>query len=302
MPFCMSQSIANVRTPLVVTLGQDFDRGGQATGGPHRPGWLQAHRSISRIYEANLASNDNPPPAAPSVDRTWRAAAEVAAVVDAGKVAIKHYRVQTLPCAHPYGSSWRPTAQIRCTPYIPGQASRSGGHQDSLMTRTWSRSAIPRQALHARFTRPGSPATGVRAEVVSPATEDFIVPPSTAPRICRAFQSGSNAAGPDSRHQPVCRLRDHTRWRGLIGTSNSLVSLAPTSTTITRRWRKPDRQRLPSAGQAVGTDCWVAVVEADQAGCTETRRQLGARCRALPLPVATADCHCRRCFLAPPCY
>ncbi len=144
---------------------------------------LQA-RSVSRIYEAIVigvitsGGTIDAPIGRHGVQR------QKMAVVDAGKVAVSHYRVLERFRAHTHtrvkletGRTHQirvhmshigyPWSAIRST---VGASGFPGGQPDPGP----DSSRVPRQALHARFLELDHPATGVRMKWESPLPEDFL--------------------------------------------------------------------------------------------------------------------------------
>ncbi len=145
---------------------------------------LQA-RSVSRIYEAIVigvitsGGTIDAPIGRHGVQR------QKMAVVDAGKVAVSHYRVLERFRAHTYTRVKLETGrthQIRVHmshigyPLVgdPVYGGRFRIPPVASQTLVQTLREFPRQALHARFLELDHPATGVRMKWESPLPEDFL--------------------------------------------------------------------------------------------------------------------------------
>ncbi|HHK0097571.1 TPA: 23S rRNA pseudouridine(1911/1915/1917) synthase RluD [Pseudomonas aeruginosa] len=145
---------------------------------------LQA-RSVSRIYEAIVigvitsGGTIDAPIGRHGVQR------QKMAVVDAGKVAVSHYRVLERFRAHPHTRVKLETGrthQIRVHmshigyPLVgdPVYGGRFRIPPVASQTLVQTLREFPRQALHARFLELDHPATGVRMKWESPLPEDFL--------------------------------------------------------------------------------------------------------------------------------
>lgn len=145
---------------------------------------LQA-RSVSRIYEAIVigvitsGGTIDAPIGRHGVQR------QKMAVVDAGKVAVSHYRVLERFRAHTHtrvkletGRTHQIRVHMSHIGYpLVGDPVYGGRFQDSPVasqTLVQTLREFPRQALHARFLELDHPATGVRMKWESPLPEDFL--------------------------------------------------------------------------------------------------------------------------------
>ncbi len=158
---------------------------------------LQA-RSVSRIYEAIVigvitsGGTIDAPIGRHGVQR------QKMAVVDAGKVAVSHYRVLERFRAHTHTRVKLETGrthQIRVHmshigyPLVgdPVYGGRFRIPPVASQTLVQTLREFPRQALHARFLELDHPATGVRMKWESPLPEDFLWPLSLLRQDREAF-------------------------------------------------------------------------------------------------------------------
>ncbi|MCO2670431.1 23S rRNA pseudouridine(1911/1915/1917) synthase RluD [Pseudomonas aeruginosa] len=158
---------------------------------------LQA-RSVSRIYEAIVigvitsGGTIDAPIGRHGVQR------QKMAVVDAGKVAVSHYRVLERFRAHTHTRVKLETGrthQIRVHmshigyPLVgdPVYGGRFRIPPVASQTLVQTLREFPRQALHARFLELDHPATGVRMKWESPLPEDFLWLLSLLRQDCEAF-------------------------------------------------------------------------------------------------------------------